>query len=90
VDGQRPPTSDERVDGLLANTPVGLYAHFMHRDDARAASSFILDAESQADRLAFELIAPERNVWASTPKDLPDRTSGRRVLGLQRLLIRFN
>jgi len=88
VDGQRPPTSDERVDGLLANTPVGLYAHFMHRDDAGAGSSSVLDAERLADRLAFELIAPERNVWASSPKDTPDRAYGRRVLNLQRLLIR--
>jgi hypothetical protein len=88
VDGLRPPTAAERVDGLLANTPIGLYAHFMHRDDAGSAGRAILETEGQADRLAFELIAPDHEVWRSVPKGFADRAYGNRVAGLQRLLVR--
>lgn len=88
LDGQRPPTHEERIDGLLAATPIGLYAHFMHRDSAGSPSSTILDVENQADRLAFELIAPEKEVWASAPKHIADRPHSDRVAILQRLLVR--
>jgi hypothetical protein len=88
LDGQRPPTTAERIDGLLANTAVGMYMHFMHRDDAGLADGSVLEAESQADRLALELIAPHDEVWRSLPKGFTDRSYPRRVGSLQRLLVR--
>jgi hypothetical protein len=88
LDGQRPPRPEERVDGLLANSPIGLYTHFMHRDDAGVAGSAILEVESRADRLAFELVAPEGQVWRGLPRAVADRTYGKRVEALRRRLTR--
>jgi IrrE N-terminal-like domain len=88
LDGQRPPRPEERIDGLLANAPVGVYSHFMHRDDLGLASSTILEIESHADRLALELVAPEEEVWRSVPRGFPDRAYAKRIAGLQRLLVR--
>lgn len=88
LDGQRPPRPEERVDGLLANVPVGLYSHFMHRDDAGLAGSAILEAESRADRLAFELVAPEGEVWQALPKTFARRTYHIRVMTMRRVLVR--
>ncbi|MCI0352493.1 MAG: hypothetical protein L0Z53_24000 [Acidobacteriales bacterium] len=88
LDGQRPPTPAERVDGLLANAPVGLYAHFMHRIDGNVAASDVLEAESQADLLAFELLAPEAEVWDAVPNGFSQRTFTARKSSMQRLLVR--
>jgi hypothetical protein len=83
LDGQREATSEERVDALLANVPVRFYTHFMHRNDACAT----IEAESRADRLAFELLAPEEEVWRSLPKSFGQRVYEKRVAGLRRLLV---
>ena len=88
LDGQRPPTQEERVDGLLVNVSVGLYAHFMHRDDAGFGGDKILEVESQADRLAFELVAPESEVLRVLPRGFADRTYRQRLATLRRLLMR--
>lgn len=88
LDGKRPALPEERLDALLANVPVGLYAHLMHRNEAGFPDSAILEAESRADRLALELLAPEEAVWRSLPKDFATRSYGRRVPALRRLLMR--
>jgi hypothetical protein len=88
LDGLRPPTPEERVDGLLANTPIGLFAHFMHRAGGHIAAENVLEAESQADLLAFELLAPEAEVWRAVPKGFVQRPFSQRKAALQRLLIR--
>lgn len=88
LDGLRPPTPEERVDGLLANTPIGLFAHFMHRVGGDVAAADILEAESNADLLAFELLAPEVEVWGAVPKNFSKRTFNARRASIQRLLIR--
>lgn len=88
LDGQRSPTPAERVDGLLANAPVGLYAHFMHRVGGEVAASAIVEAESEADLLAFELLAPEAKVWDAVPKNFAQRSTTARRSSLQRLLVR--
>ena len=88
LDGKRALKPEERVDGLLANAPVGLYAHFMHRDSAGFRSEKILEAESQADQLAFELIAPEAEVWRSLQKRFVMRGYEERLTAVRRLLVR--
>jgi len=88
LNGERLPTIAERVDGLLANTPIGLYTHFMHRDDTGSADGSTLEVEHQADELALELIAPEKDVWRSLPKGLAERPYDKRVASLRRLLVR--
>jgi IrrE N-terminal-like domain len=87
LDGERALEPEERVDGLLANAPVGLYTHFMHRDSAGFGSEKILEAESQADQLAFELIAPEAEVWRMLPKGFAGRDYEQRLTTVRRLLV---
>lgn len=59
LDGDRPPTPDERLHALLRNVTVGPFAHLLRRDDSgRPLTPAERDAEGAADRLAFELLAP--------------------------------
>jgi len=88
LDGKRPSTPQQRLDGLLSNVSVGLYAHFMHREDGHLAKSKVFEAENQADRLALELLAPETEVWFAIQKDLTNAPFTQRVATLQRLLVR--
>ncbi len=56
LDGQRKPTPEERIDAVLADCPLGVYTHLLERSgDAGAMAA---GAESEADRLAWELLAP--------------------------------
>ena len=64
-DGRREPTSAERLRALLGHVPLGPHVHWMERGSRRQ----ILDervavAEEEADRLAYELLAPADAVWA--------------------------
>ena len=64
------------ISALLARVPVGFHAHLMARDGAgRIASERIAAAERDADRLAYELLAPAESVLAAA-----DRTSAACVL----------
>lgn len=62
LDGHRPPTLAERVDSLLAYVPLGLHVHLVARDLIERSREQALHAESQADALALELIAPAAEV----------------------------
>ncbi len=64
LDGERPPTRQERLHALLADVPLGLHAHLMERGPDGAPCLEAADAECDADRLALELLAPEREVLA--------------------------
>jgi hypothetical protein len=58
-DGLRAPTPEERLHALLARLPVGCHWHLMRRDErGRYATPAIAAAERDADRLAYELLAP--------------------------------
>ncbi len=59
LDGARPPRPAEQAHALLANVPLGYHVHLMERTaDGHAVSANIDRAEHDADRLAFELLAP--------------------------------
>ena len=59
LDGQRLPTSAERVRSLLAGVPIGFHLHLLDRDpQGGLPAGTILTAENEADRLAYELLAP--------------------------------
>ncbi len=88
LDGLRLPTHEERVDGLLAQAPIGLYTHFMHRDGRGGFSTAVFESESNADRLAFELVAPEKEVWRALSNDVLKRAYQQRLITVQRLLLR--
>ncbi len=64
LDGERPPTLDERVWGVLEGVRLGFYTHLMDRlPDGRFGRPTVDAAERDADLLAFELLAPAREVW---------------------------
>jgi hypothetical protein len=58
LDGARPARTDERVVGLLANVTVGPHVHLMGRCGDLGRPEEIERAESMADALARELLAP--------------------------------
>jgi hypothetical protein len=62
-DGLRGPTVDERVDAVLGHASIGVHTHLMERQpDGVLGCGRIAGAESQADRLAVELLAPAAEV----------------------------
>lgn len=59
LDGIREPTADERLHAVLRTRPLTPHCHFMSRDPAgRPKGEDEQRAEADADRLAFELLAP--------------------------------
>ncbi len=68
VDGQRPATEQERLQVLLRNVPLGLHLHLMERDgQGNPLTSLVVQAEEDADRLAYELLAPAEHVLGDVP-----------------------
>jgi hypothetical protein len=64
-DGRRPATPGERLGALVAGLPLGCHVHLMERDPRRALrSAEVAVAEDEADRLAYELLAPAEAVLA--------------------------
>lgn len=62
-DGQRAPTVQERIHAILDNVPIGFHTHFMARSaDGLMGCDVTSEIESDADVLALELLAPEREV----------------------------
>jgi hypothetical protein len=78
LDGLRPPTADERLHAVLRGVAVGPFAHLLRRDDGgRPLTPAERDAESAADRLAFELLAPAAEVGAAANRvELASRLAG--------------
>jgi hypothetical protein len=65
LDGEREPTEQERMQALLRGIPLGLHLHLMERDkDGNPTNATIAEAEDDADRLAYELLAPAEHVLA--------------------------
>jgi hypothetical protein len=66
-DGQRPATQDERLGALLANVPLSPHVHLLERGPR---STFLSEdaarVEAEADRLAYELLAPAAAVRSRT------------------------
>ncbi|MCE9564501.1 MAG: ImmA/IrrE family metallo-endopeptidase [Planctomycetes bacterium] len=69
-DGQRPPTSDEQLAGILREVTVDCHSHLLSRDErGRPKTTATREAEEAADRLAFELLAPFAAVAADPISD---------------------
>ncbi|MCI0462691.1 MAG: ImmA/IrrE family metallo-endopeptidase [Gemmataceae bacterium] len=65
VDGKRAPTPAERARAALAGISIGLHIHLMQRGPRRVVlSEAVAVAEEEADRLAYELLAPAAAVAA--------------------------
>jgi hypothetical protein len=64
LDGERPPTFEERVQALLGEVSLGYHLHLMAREPGGGADvPGIVSAEGEADRLAYELLAPAEEVF---------------------------
>jgi nucleotide-binding universal stress UspA family protein len=64
-DGKRTPTPAERARAALAGVSLGLHVHLMQRGPCRGApGAAVARAEEEADRLAYELLAPAAAVAA--------------------------
>ncbi|NJL55487.1 ImmA/IrrE family metallo-endopeptidase [bacterium] len=65
LNGERPPSSLERVDALLGSVSLGVYLDMLPRSaQGDIDQDFVLRAEERADRLALELLAPAEDVLA--------------------------
>lgn len=62
LDGDREPTPEERVAGVLAGVRVGAHVHLMPR--AGSGDRRVSTAEEEADDLGLELVAPREAVLA--------------------------
>ncbi len=58
LDGERPPTNEDRLQAVLDNVSIGVMSHLMERPDKGLPIGTIIDVENRADRLALELLAP--------------------------------
>lgn len=70
-EGQRRPTFEERLWGVLNNLPIEPHFHLLERDSWGSISDTkILEAEKRADRLAIELIAPQEIALALVAENI--------------------
>jgi hypothetical protein len=81
LDGLRPPNQEERIDAVLSDVRIGIHTHLMDRTPSGAIGcGRISGSEFRADRLAFELLAPEEAVigeargWGSASAGDDDAT----------------
>jgi hypothetical protein len=59
LDGVRAPTETERLDAVINACPLGLHIHLLERRDPTGRFAMV---ESRADRLAWELLAPDEEL----------------------------
>ena len=63
LDGQQEPTVEEQLFSVLERMPYRTQANFMDRDDEGGPrTGQVMEAEQRADLLAFELLAPRREL----------------------------
>jgi len=65
LDGLRLPTVSERVNALLAQTPIGVHTNLMERD-AGSDLANVWQIEDRADKVALALLAPPEEVLSRT------------------------
>jgi hypothetical protein len=86
LDGDRAPTSTERVHAMLSGVPLGAYHDFMERDDSgQILQAAVQAAESRADQLALHLMAPLAAVISrlpGTPLETERAAFGREAVAL--------
>ncbi|PAX09019.1 hypothetical protein [Sphingomonas lenta] len=65
LDGAREPTWEERLGGLLAHCPLGVFGDAMVRDGSQAVDALTERMEAEADEAAFLALAPPGRVIAA-------------------------
>jgi hypothetical protein len=58
LDGVRPATTVEKLSGIIREVPIGPFIDLLGRNQAGEPNGSILDTETEADLIAFELLAP--------------------------------
>lgn len=87
LDGERYPTHNESIDAILGDIKLGIYFNMMLRSTQGGIDdSSILRSEDNADRLAFELLAPADHVL-NQPTVLQVKSSFERTHIISSLLI---
>ena len=88
LDGLRPPKPEERVDAVLSDVRIGVHTHLMDRTSSGAIGcGRIAGSEFRADRLAFELLAPEEAVLAAIRSWVSHPSAGDTPTGVQTVLV---
>ncbi len=65
LEERRAPSAEERLRGVLHGVQLNTYLHLMERTSTGMVERYqVLEAESRADRLALELLAPKKSVLA--------------------------
>lgn len=81
LDGKRPPRPEERLHSTLSRAPIGAHVHLLRRNTRGALRNRIARSEVEADRLAWELLAPASTILveveAMACDDLLESTVGR-------------
>jgi hypothetical protein len=80
-DGRRPPEPQERLDAVLTGVPLGFHAHLMGRDSGGVRPARAV-TEREADRLAYELLAPAEAVASRLADDEETRNDAVRTAAL--------
>jgi hypothetical protein len=84
-DGKRRPAAVERLSALLSNAPLGPHLHLMNRgSQGQLLEESVAIAEEEADRLAYELLAPADSVsarWRESQAPASDRRTLASMLG---------
>jgi len=62
LDGEREPTAAERLAGIFAGSPLGVYTDLMDREDGNPLSKREEIMEIEADTAAYRALAPESAV----------------------------
>ena len=63
LDGVRAPTLAESLDGILSGVPLGIHRHLLEKESPNSNAQ-VWRAESRADELGLELLAPAAMVMA--------------------------
>ena len=75
LEGKRPPTLRERLDGILANVNLNPYVHLLERVDLNGFSRlYVWKVEDRADYLALELLVPFRKIYGQVKKNSKVKT----------------
>lgn len=69
LDGVREPTPEERLLSVLRQVPLGFHTHLLTREGGNLSPALAC-AEDEADRLAFELLAPTECFAAAERRDM--------------------
>lgn len=90
LDGFRPPEINENLSSLLSYIPIGYHKDVIERENQNDEQAFrTWKIESRADRLAYSLLAPQREVMKGISLDHPNYETRKYNLS-ERLISQFD